>query len=130
VIRFRLSLKSNGVVRTSAQGAEVFCGRGDGLPKEADDDPARGLRADFHVEETFARHLGLQVHGPLQRTTHPTRHQPTLGLGKARRIGAPSAVRTPAAAARTMTALGARRAPSLSTGSPRAVAERRASPVP
>ena len=56
-------------VRTSAEGAEVFRCRGDDLPEEPDDDAVRGLPADLHVEEALAGHLGLQLHGPLQRNT-------------------------------------------------------------
>jgi hypothetical protein len=65
------SADSNSIhsVRTSAERTEVVDGLRYDLSEEPDDDAARRLPADLHVEEALARHLGLQLHGSLQRNT-------------------------------------------------------------
>lgn len=53
---------------TSAERTEVVDGLRYDLSEEPDDDAARRLPADLHVEEALARHLGLQLHGSLCRS--------------------------------------------------------------
>ncbi len=66
--KWRSDYQRGGAEPTSAQGAEVVHRLGDDFPEEPDDDPPRGLPADLDVEEAFAGHLRLQLHGPLQQT--------------------------------------------------------------
>jgi hypothetical protein len=63
--KWRSDYQRGGAEPTSAQGAEVVHRLGDDFPEEPDDDPPRGLPADLDVEEAFAVHLRLQLHGPL-----------------------------------------------------------------